>query len=141
MKDQLATLSKLSAIHHSRVNELLGRVQYQRNLCQRYRNNITGLGKLSEYQVQVDTALQRQNQQQYKSALHKMLDLQRRELQVAEENLERLQGELLKAMRNEKVLEQFIDGKVDEWQLTLARQEQKIQDGLAAQAWWRGVGT
>ena len=82
-----------------------------------------------------------QNQQQYKSALHKMLDLQRRELQVAEENLERLQGELLKAMRNEKVLEQFIDGKVDEWQLTLARQEQKIQDGLAAQAWWRGVGT
>ncbi|MNJ52748.1 Flagellar FliJ protein [compost metagenome] len=140
MKDYLSTLSKLSSLRRTRVNELLGRVQYQRNLCQRYRNNITGLGKLCEYQAHGNTALQRDNQQQYKSNLYRMLDLQRRELEVAEQNLARLQGELMKAMRNEKVLEQFIDGKVDEWQLTLARQEQKIQDGLAAQSWWRNAG-
>ncbi len=40
-------------------------------------------------------------------------------------------------MRSEKVITQFLEGKMGEWQDLLARQEQKIQDGLAAQAWWR----
>jgi len=30
-----------------------------------------------------------------------------------------------------------IDTKMTQWQQLLAQQEQKIQDGLAAQAWWR----
>ena len=85
----------------------------------------------------MDTLLQRSNQQQYKLTLHKMLQLQRRELDVAEQALQRIQSELLAAMRSEKVVAQVLDGKLQQWQAQLAQQEQKIQDGLATQAWWR----
>jgi len=40
-------------------------------------------------------------------------------------------------MRSEKVLAQVIETKIGQWQAQLAQQEQKIQDGLAAQSWWR----
>ncbi|MBC9249832.1 flagellar export protein FliJ [Pseudomonas alcaligenes] len=137
MKEQIETLARLASLRGSRVQEMLGRVNYQRNLCQRYRNNITGLTRLCGFSLPVNTSLQRSNQQQYKVTLYKMLELQRRELGVAEQMLARIQGELLQAMRNEKVITQLIDSKMGQWQELLARQEQKIQDGLAAQAWWR----
>jgi flagellar export protein FliJ len=116
---------------------MLGRVSYQQNLCQRYRNNITGLSRLCGFSVPMTTPLQRDNQQRYKATLYKMVELQRRELALAEENLARIQRELLTAMRSEKVINQFLESKLGQWHELLARQEQKIQDGLAAQAWWR----
>ncbi|MBU3059599.1 flagellar FliJ family protein, partial [Pseudomonas indica] len=109
--------------------------------CQRYRNNIAGLSRLCGFTVPMTTPLQRDNQQKYKATLHKMVELQRRELSVAEAALARIQAELLQAMRNEKILTQVIDMKMAQWQEDLARQEQKIQDGLAAQSWWRAHGS
>ncbi|MDH1264440.1 MULTISPECIES: flagellar FliJ family protein [unclassified Pseudomonas] len=140
MKDQIDVLSRLASLRGSRVQQMLGRVNYQQNLCQRYRNNITGLNRLCGFTVPMTTPLQRDNQQQYKATLHKMVELQRRELQLAEENLARIQAELLAAMRSEKVVMQVIDTKMAQWQAALAQQEQKIQDGLAAQAWMRAQG-
>lgn len=137
MKAQIDMLGRLADVRGGKVRELLGRVNYQQNLCQRYRNNITGLDRLCGFSVATSTPLQRHNQQQYKATLHKMLQLQRRELEVAEQALARIQGELLAAMRSEKVLAQVIEAKVGQWQAQLAQQEQKIQDGLAAQSWWR----
>lgn len=137
MKQQIEVLERLASLRASRVQQMLGRVNYQKNLCQRYRNNITGLSRLCGFTVSMTTPLQRDNQQRYKATLYKMVQLQRRELEVAEQTLARIQGELLAAMRSEKVISQFLDQKLDLWQQTLACQEQKIQDGLAAQAWWR----
>ena len=140
MKEQIETLSRLASLRGNKVRQMLGRVSYQQNLCQRYRNNITGLGRLCGFSVPMTTPLQRDNQQRYKATLYKMVELQRRELQLAEENLARIQAELLAAMRSEKVVAQVIDTKMTQWQQLLAQQEQKIQDGLAAQAWWRTQG-
>lgn len=137
MKQQIETLSRLAGLRGQRVREMLGRVNYQNGLCQRYRNNITGLTRLCGFAVPVTTSLQRSNQQQYKATLFKMLELQRRELEVAEQTLKRIQSELLQAMRNEKIIAQLVDSKMGQWQELLSRQEQKIQDGLASQAWWR----
>ena len=137
MKQQIETLGRLASLRSHRVRQMLGRVQYQQNLCQRYRNNITGLSRLCGFSVPMSTPLQRDNQQRYKATLYKMVELQRRELAVAEQALERIQRELLQAMRSEKVVEHMIDDKMQQWQQLLARQEQKIQDGLAAQSWWR----
>ncbi|MGE8504253.1 MAG: flagellar FliJ family protein [Pseudomonas sp.] len=137
MKEQIEVLGRLASLRGSRVQQMLGRVSYQQNLCQRYRNNIAGLSRLCGFTVPMTTPLQRDNQQRYKATLYKMVELQRRELVLAEENLARIQRELLAAMRSEKVITQFLEGKMGEWQELLARQEQKIQDGLAAQAWWR----
>ena len=137
MKQQIETLSRLAGLRGQRVREMLGRVNYQNGLCQRYRNNITGLTRLCGFAVPVTTSLQRSNQQQYKATLFKMLELQRRELEVAEQTLKRIQSELLQAMRNEKIIAQLVDSKMGQWQELLNRQEQKIQDGLASQAWWR----
>lgn len=140
MKEQIEVLSRLASLRGNKVRQMLGRVSYQQNLCQRYRNNITGLGRLCGFSVPMTTPLQRDNQQRYKATLYKMVELQRRELQLAEENLARIQAELLAAMRSEKVVAQVIDAKMAQWQQLLAQQEQKIQDGLAAQAWWRAQG-
>ncbi|MBD9409711.1 flagellar FliJ family protein [Stutzerimonas stutzeri] len=139
MKQQIETLGRLASLRSHRVRQMLGRVQYQQNLCQRYRNNITGLGRLCGFSVPMSTPLQRDNQQRYKATLYKMVELQRRELAVAEQALERIQRELLQAMRSEKVVEHVIEGKLQQWQQLLAQQEQKIQDGLAAQAHWRAT--
>jgi len=140
MKQQIEVLSRLADIRGTKVRQLLGRVQYQQNLCQRYRNNIAGLSRLCEFDVPASTPLQRDNQQRYKATLYKMMQLQRRELAVAEEALTRIQRELLEAMRSEKVVNHVIDAKMAEWQQLLARQEQKLQDGLAAQAWLHSHG-
>lgn len=139
MKQQIETLGRLASLRSHRVRQMLGRVQYQQNLCQRYRNNITGLSRLCGFSVPMSTPLQRDNQQRYKATLYKMVELQRRELAVAEQALERIQRELLQAMRSEKVVEHVIEGKLQQWQQLLAQQEQKIQDGLAAQAHWHAT--
>ncbi len=140
MKEQLAVLSRLASLRSTKVQQMLGRVTYQQNLCQRYRNNIIGLNRLCSFTVPMTTPLQRNNQQQYKATLHKMVELQQRELALAEENLARIQVELMAAMRSEKIVAHVIDAKMAQWQQQLNQQEQKIQDGLAAQSWWRAQG-
>lgn len=137
MSAQIEMLKKLSSIRAGKVRQIMSQVNYQQNLCQRYRNNINGLGALTRFNPQVDTSLQRANQQQYKMTLLKMLDLQKRELATAEQTLAHIQRDLLEAMRSEKVLEHVIDVKLSQWQSELARQEQKIQDGLAQQSYLR----
>ena len=140
MKQQLDTLARLASLRATRVQQMLGRVAYQQNLCQRYRNNITGLTRLCGYTVPMTTPLQRDNQQQYKATLYRMVELQRKELILAEENLARIQVELMNAMRSEKIVAHVMDAKMVEWQQLLNQQEQKIQDGLANQSWWRNQG-
>ncbi len=137
MRQQIETLTRLASLRGNRVKQMLGQVRYQQNLCQRYRNNITGLSLLCGFSVPMSTPLQRDNQQRYKATLYKMVELQRRELAVAEQALARIQQELLQAMRSERVVEHVIDAKMQQWQQQLLAQEQKIQDGLAAQSWWR----
>ena len=66
-----------------------------------------------------------------------MINLQVRELKLAEQTLKRIQDELQHVVRQEQVLVQVIEDKMRQWQATLAQQEQKIQDGLASQTWWR----
>ena len=140
MKEQIDVLSRLARLRNNKVQEMLGRVNYQRGLCQRYRNNITGLSRLCTFTAPMTTPLQRDNQQKYKATLHKMVELQRRELTLAEENLAKIQSELLAAMRGEKIVSHVLEAKMAQLQLALAQQEQKIQDGLAAQTWWRAQG-
>ncbi|NLC02139.1 MAG: flagellar export protein FliJ [Pseudomonas formosensis] len=137
MKSAIDTLSQLARLRATQVQQMLGRVTYQQNLCQRYRNNIEGLSRLCGYSASTRTPLQRENQFRYKGNLHKMLELQRRELAVAEQGLERIRSELLSAMRSEQIIVKALESRVQQWEEQLARQEQKIQDGLAAQAWWR----
>ena len=140
MKEQLDTLSRLASLRATRVQQMLGRVTYQQNLCQRYRNNITGLNRLCSFTVPMTTPLQRDNQQKYKGTLLKMVEIQRKELEVAEEALARIQTELIAAMRSEKIVAHVIDAKMAQWQALLNQQEQKIQDGIASQSWWRAQG-
>ena len=137
MKNRINVLSRLAELRNIQMRQIMGRVSYQQNLCERYRNNIAGLKRLCSFSSATTTPLQRHNQQQYKATLHAMTNLQVRELQLAEQTLGRIQVELQNAVRQEKVLAQVIDDKMRLWQATLASQEQKIQDGLASQTWWR----
>ena len=139
MKEQLNTLGRLASLRATRVQQMLARVNYQQNLCQRYRNNITGLTRLCSFTAPMTTPLQRDNQQQYKGTLLKMVEIQRKELEVAEATLARIQVELMNAMRSEKIVAHVLDAKMSEWQQLLSQQEQKIQDGLASQSWWRNL--
>ncbi|MNJ21556.1 Flagellar FliJ protein [compost metagenome] len=139
MKDRINVLSRLATLRGIEVRQVKGRVNYQQNLCQRYRENIVGLNRLCGYDNAVTSAVQRQNQQQYKATLHAMINLQVRELAAAQEHLTHMQGQLMQAVRKQKVLTQVIDAKVRDWQMEQGRQEQNRQDGLASQAWWRNL--
>jgi flagellar export protein FliJ len=137
MKARIKVLSHLAEIRAIQVRKMLGRVTYQQNLCVRYRSNIASLSRLSGFSSSTTTPLQRNNHQQYKATLHKMINLQVRELSLAEGNLSRIRAELMQAMRQEQVVVHLIENKMAQWQYALEVQEQKIQDGLASQCWWR----
>jgi len=137
MKNRINMLNRLAQLRGVQARQVMGRVGYQQNLCDRYRNNIAGLTRLCGFTSATTTPLQRHNQQQYKATLHAMINLQVRELKLAEQTLKRIQDELQHVVRQEKVLVQVIEDKMRQWQATLAQQEQKIQDGLASQTWWR----
>lgn len=137
MKNRINMLNRLAQLRGVQARQVMGRVGYQQNLCDRYRNNIAGLTRLCGFTNATTTPLQRHNQQQYKATLHAMINLQVRELKLAEQTLKRIQDELQHVVRQEKVLIQVIEDKMRVWQATLAQQEQKIQDGLASQTWWR----
>lgn len=137
MKERINVLNRLAQLRAVQARQIMGRVTYQQNLCERYRNNIAGLTRLCGFTTATTTPLQRHNQQQYKATLHAMTNLQVRELKLAEQTLKRIQDELQQVVRQEKVLAQVIEDRMRQWLATLARQEQKIQDGLASQTWWR----
>lgn len=137
MKERINVLNRLAQLRAVQARQIMGRVTYQQNLCERYRNNIAGLTRLCGFTTATTTPLQRHNQQQYKATLHAMTNLQVRELKLAEQTLKRIQDELQQVVRQEKVLAHVIEDRMPQWLATLARQEQKIQDGLASQTWWR----
>jgi len=137
MKERINVLNRLAQLRAVQARQIMGRVPYQQNLCERYRNNIAGLTRLCGFTTATTTPLQRHNQQQYKATLHAMTNLQVRELKLAEQTLKRIQDELQQVVRQEKVLAQVIEDRMRQWLATLAQQEQKIQDGLASQTWWR----
>ncbi|NNB16261.1 flagellar export protein FliJ [Pseudomonas fragi] len=137
MKERINVLNRLAQLRAVQARQIMGRVTYQQNLCERYRNNIAGLTRLCGFTTATTTPLQRHNQQQYKATLHAMTNLQVRELKLAEQTLKRIQDELQQVVRQEKVLAQVIEDRMCQWLATLAQQEQKIQDGLASQTWWR----
>lgn len=137
MKERINVLNRLAQLRAVQARQIMGRVTYQQNLCERYRNNIAGLTRLCGFTTATTTPLQRHNQQQYKATLHAMTNLQVRELKLAEQTLKRIQDELQQVVRQEKVLAQVIEDRMCQWLATLALQEQKIQDGLASQTWWR----
>ena len=137
MKERINVLNRLAQLRAVQARQIMGRVTYQQNLCERYRINIAGLTSLCGFTTATTTPLQRHNQQQYKATLHAMTNLQVRELKLAEQTLKRIQDELQQVVRQEKVLAQVIEDRMCQWLATLAQQEQKIQDGLASQTWWR----
>lgn len=137
MKERINVLNRLAQLRAVQARQIMGRVTYQQNLCERYRNNIAGLTRLCGFTTATTTPLQRHNQQQFKATLHAMTNLQVRELKLAEQTLKRIQDELQQVVRQEKVLAQVIEDRMRQWLATLAQQEQKIQDGLASQTWWR----
>ncbi|MFJ3429065.1 flagellar export protein FliJ [Pseudomonas fragi] len=140
MKERINVLNRLAQLRAVQARQIMGRVTYQQNLCERYRINIAGLTRLCGFTTATTTPLQRHNQQQYKATLHAMTNLQVRELKLAEQTLKRIQDELQQVVRQEKVLAQVIEDRMCQWLATLAQQEQKIQDGLASQTWWRNKG-
>lgn len=130
-------LARLVDLRRRQLDPLLTRVNTQRSLCQRYRNTITGLTRLCGFSAATHTPLQRHNQQQYKATLHRLISRQQVDLQRLEAHLALIEAQLLAAWRSERVLHQLLDARIDEWRLALARQDQRIQDGLASQSWWR----
>lgn len=137
MKACLAAYGRLATLRDQRVRQVQGRLGHQRQLCQRYRANIDALNRLCGFEACLDTPVQRHNHQQYKATLHAMINLQVRELALAEATLQRVHEQLRVAMRSERVMRDALHGKWQEWQTSLARQEQRLQDGLGAQVWWR----
>lgn len=74
----------------------------------------------------------------YKQAVMHLADSQRDELHRRDADLQLAQLALTRAVQRHEALSQVLDGKLRVLQREQAQGEQKRQDELATQSWWRG---
>jgi flagellar export protein FliJ len=139
MSKLISTLEQLHRMRSRVVDELSLKLATQKQLCQRFENNISALHSLAEgLSVQTDTiAAMMFNQASYKRNIQRVIDWQKQEQALADIEARSIQGNLLSESRREKSLGLVLDDKRAERQREQDRREQKATDAVSAQCWLR----
>lgn len=138
MKQRIESLDRLALLRAGKVREVQARLARQVDLYRRCHANIEALEQLAGAPSSGASPLERDNAQRYKHTLHRALAWQRRELDTYEQAMARLRGELQQARFDELRLAHVRDDQLAQWHQLQARQEQRQQDAMATQCWWRG---
>jgi len=139
MSKLISTLEQLHRMRSRVVDDLSLKLATQKQLCQRFENNISALSSLAEgLSVQTDTsAAMMFNQASYKRNIQRVIDWQKQEQALADIEARSIQGNLLSESRREKSLGLVLDDKRAERQREQDRREQKAIDAVSAQCWLR----
>lgn len=140
MDQTIKTLQLLKQMRNRSVSELTGQLSQQKQLCQRYQNNIDALTSLNEgSQIQSgDTAALMHNQSHYKTHLRHLINWQQQEFAMADKQAQTLQTNLVKEACREKTVELVLEDQQAEIATEHERQQQKITDAMSTQCWLRG---
>lgn len=139
MSETIATLQRLKQMRQRAVAQLTTELARQKQLCQRYQQNIQALTSLnSESIVSSGTnAILMGNSSSYKSHIQKVIDWQKQEHALADKTAQGMQQDLVKQACREKTVDLVLQDNLSTQRLERDRRQQKVTDGMSAQAWLR----
>lgn len=140
MEQTIETLKLLKQMRGRAVSELTGQLSQQKQLCQRYQNNIDALTSLSDdtQMTPAGSPALMNNQSHYKDHLRHLIQWQKQEFAMADKQAQNLQKDLVKEACREKTVELVLDEQQSEIALEADRKAQKVTDALSVQCWLRG---
>lgn len=139
MNETILTLQRLKQIRERAVSQLTTELARQKQLCQRYQNNIRALTTLndeSSANISANPVLM-SNSSNYKSHIQKVIDWQKQEYALADKTAQTMQKDLVKQACREKTVDLVLQDQQAALKTEQDRHQQKMTDGLSAQAWLR----
>ena len=139
MSKLISTLEQLHRMRTRAVDDLSLKLASQKQLCQRFENNINALSNLANGMATptVTRAAMMFNQASYKRNIQRVIDWQKQEQALADIEARTIQSHLLTEAKREKSLGMVLDDKRAERQRDRDRREQKMTDAVSAQCWLR----
>jgi len=134
----LQVLEKLQLIRQRAVEETSGKLSQQKQLCQRYSNNIEALRALSvSSSGMAADAAQMNNQARFKATIQRVIDWQKQEEALASIEQQAIQRELVEHANREMTINVVMEQQKVAIRQALDRDQQKLTDGQAMQSWMR----
>ncbi|MEW7311552.1 flagellar export protein FliJ [Buttiauxella gaviniae] len=139
MPKTIRTLEQLVQMRARTVKDLTGKVSTQRQLCQRYENNIQALNNLAIAPGGSGNthAAMMTNQAHYKKNIQRIINWQKQEQALADMKMQELQQNLLHEARRERGYQLVLEQRQDKFAVEEARKDQKTTDAMSAQSWMR----
>ncbi len=141
---KIAALAAVVELRERDKSRLMRELANQRALAERYRNNLARLEELcasagaSAATNGAQLSVMSQNRGDYKQAVMHMAASHRGDLQLQEAEVNAAQLALTRAVHRHEALDQVLCRRREDQQTGASRQDQKRQDELANQSWWRG---
>lgn len=134
----LQVLEKLQLIRQRAVEKTSGKLSQQKQLCQRYSNNIEALRALSDSSSGMAAdAAQMNNQARFKATIQRVIDWQKQEEALASIEQQAIQRELVEHANREMTINVVMEQQKVAIRQALDRDQQKLTDGQAMQSWMR----
>ncbi|QGU88530.1 flagellar export protein FliJ [Erwinia sorbitola] len=136
--ESLRVLETLHQMRQRAVEETSGKLSRQKQLCQRYHNNIEALNALSDSSREISAgAAQMNNQANFKANIQRVIDWQKQEQALAAIEQAAIQRELAEQASREMTINVVINQQKALLREALDRAQQKITDAQAMQSWMR----
>lgn len=142
--NMIKTLQQLQQLRKQALNQSSSQLAQQKQLCQRYQNNINALITLAHLSLTLTkdgatkvAAPQMVNNARYKSHIQRVIDWQEQEHILAKIEASKLQLQLQQQALQEKTVAVVLEQQQELRQLARGRSEQKATDAQAVQTWLR----
>ncbi|RPH29462.1 flagellar export protein FliJ [Buttiauxella warmboldiae] len=139
MPKTISTLEQLVQIRARTVKDLSGKLSSQKQMCQRYENNIQALNNLAVTPASPGNthAAMMTNQAQYKKNIQRIINWQKQEQALADMKMQEIQQNLLHEARRERGYQLVLEQRRDKFADEATRKEQKTTDAMSTQSWMR----
>ncbi|MBK4724660.1 flagellar export protein FliJ [Pantoea agglomerans] len=139
--ESLRILKMLYQMRQRDVEKTTGKLMQQKQVCQRYSNNIEALSALSDSSSGMAAgAAQMNNQARFKATIQRVIGWQEQEKALAVIEHMAIQRELIEQARREMAINTVMEQQRVALRQVLDRDQQKITDAQAIQSWMRKQG-
>lgn len=139
--ESLRILEMLYQMRQRDVEKTTGKLMQQKQVCQRYSNNIEALSALSDSSSGMAAgAAQMNNQARFKATIQRVIGWQEQEKALAVIEHMAIQRELIEQARREMAINTVMEQQRVALRQVLDRDQQKITDAQAIQSWMRKQG-
>jgi flagellar export protein FliJ len=137
----IATLTQLREMRERKVNDLSSQLAQQKQLVQRYHNNISALNRLGTGTgSETADATQLNNLARYKANIQRVIAWQTQASALAEKQQDELQTSLISHACQEKTVALVLEQQQQALAQARQQQQQKLTDAQAMQCWLRNRG-